>query len=107
MKGFTNGQINQKISINDLILLGIYLLEKEGKQCDFESLIGRCFKLSPALISFKRNKWPDSRKIDRPLRSLKKNSLIKTNPELLFSLTKKGAKKSLEIIKILYQGKLL
>ena len=107
MKGLINGQTDQKIPINDLILLGIYLLEKEGKQCDFESLIGKCFKLSPKLISFKRNKWPDSRKIDRPLRSLRKNSLIKINSEFLFSLTKKGAKKSLEIIKILYQGKLL
>jgi len=107
MKGFTGNQIGKKISINDLIILGIYLLEKEGRQCDFESLIEKCFKLSPELISFKRNNWPDSRKIDRPLRNLRKNSLIKTNPELLFSLTKKGAKKSLEIIKILYQGKLL
>ena len=107
MKGFTSGQINQRVPINDLILLGIYLLEKEGKKCDFESLIEKCFKLSPESISFKRNKWPDSRKIDRPLRSLRKNSLIKTNPELLFSLTKKGVKKSLEIIKILYQGKLV
>ena len=107
MKGLINGQTDQKIPINDLILLGIYLLEKEGKQCDFESLIGKCFKLSPKLISFKRNNWPDSRKIDRPLRSLRKNSLIKINSEFFFSLTKKGAKKSLEIIKILYQGKLL
>ena len=107
MKGFAGNQVDKKIPINDLILLGIYLLEKEGKKCDFESLIEKCFKLSPALISFKNHKWPDSRKIDRPLRSLRKNSLIKTNPELLFSLTKKGAKKSLEIIKILYQGKLL
>ena len=107
MEDLTNHQMDRKIPINDLILLGIHLLEKEGKQCDFESLIKKCFKLSPETISFKRNKWPDSRKIDRPLRNLRKNSLIKTSSELLFSLTKKGAKKSLEIIKTLYQGKLL
>jgi len=107
MKGLTNDQIDKKIPINDLILLGIYLLEKEGKQCDFESLIERCFKLSPESVSFKRNNWPDSRKIDRPLRSLRKEDLIKINSDFIFSLTKKGAKKSLEITKVLYQGKLL
>ena len=107
MKDFINDQIDRKISINDLIILGVYLLEKEKRQCDFESLIEKCFKLSPELISFKKNKWPDSRKIDRPLRDLRKNNLIKINSEFLFSLTKKGTKEALEIIKILYQGKLL
>jgi len=77
MKGLINDQIDKKIPINDLILLSIYLLEKEGKQCDFESLIERCLKLSPESVSFKRNNWPDSRKIDRPLRSLRKEDLIK------------------------------
>ena len=107
MKGFINHQIDRKIPINDLILLGIHLLEKEGRRCNFELLIEKCFKLSPESISFKRNKWPDSRKIDRPLRSLRRNNLIKVNSELFFSLTKNGAKKSLEIIKALYQRKLL
>ena len=107
MKDFINSQIDRRISINDLIILGIYLLEKEEKQCDFELLIEKCFKLSPKLISFKKHRWPDSRKIDRPLRDLRKNNLIKINSELLFSLTKKGIKEALEIIKILYQGKLL
>ena len=107
MKGFTNRQIDRKIPINDLILLGIYLIEKEGRQCNFELLIEKCFKLSPESISFERNKWPDSRKIDRPLRSLRKSNLIKISSEFIFSLTKSGEKKSLEIIKVLYQGKLL
>ena len=107
MKDFTSSRIDRKIPINDLILLGIYLLEKEEKLCDFEALIGKCFSLSPKSISFKRNKWPDSRKIDRPLRDLKKNDLVSISPKLIFTLTKKGVKKSLEIIKVLYQGKLL
>lgn len=107
MKDFTNSQIDRKIPINDLILLGIYLLEKEEKLCDFEELIGKCFSLSSESISFKRNKWPDSRKIDRPLRDLKNKDLVNISSEFIFSLTKKGTKESLEIIKELYQGKLL
>ena len=107
MKSFTNCQIDRKIPINDLILLGIYLIEKEGRQCNFELLIEKCFELSPQSISFKKNKWPDSRKIDRPLRSLRKSNLVEISPNLVFSLTKIGKKKSLEIIKVLYQGKLL
>lgn len=107
MKDLTNSRIGQKISINDLILLAIYLLTKEEERGDFESLIEKCFQLSPESISFKKNKWPDSRKIDRPLRDLRKNDFIKMNSKLIFSLTKKGEKRSLQIIKVLYQGKLL
>ena len=99
--------LDVKITINDLILLGIYIIEKENRICDFESLIDECFQLSPRLISFQNHNWPDSRKIDRPLRNLRKNKFIQINSDLNISLTKKGRGKSSEIIKILYQGKLL
>ena len=44
---------------------------------------------------------------DTTKKSLKKNDLVSISPKLIFTLTKRGVKKSLEIIKVLYQGKLL
>ena len=97
-------RIESKISINNLILLAI---KKENNNCNFEKILEIIFKMSPQSISFKKNKWPDSRKIDRPLRSLKKEMLIKENLESIYSLTKKGEKEITEINKSFYQIKLL
>lgn len=100
-------KIDKDISINDLIVLAIHLLDKENKETDFENILKKCFQLSPQLISFERNNWPDARKLDRPLRSLRKQKLVTGDPKSLFSLTKKGEKGALEINKKLYQAKLL
>ncbi len=101
------GKINQKTSINDLIVLALYLLEKKKENIGFEKLLEKCFKLAPQLISFKEHNWPDSRKLSRPLRSLREERLIQGNPKTSFSLTKKGKEEALRIKKKLYQGKLL
>ncbi|MBU0513270.1 MAG: acetyltransferase GCN5 [Proteobacteria bacterium] len=50
---------------------------------------------------------PDSRKLDRPLRALRKDNLIIGDPKTIFLLTKQGEKKVAEILKALKQGKLL
>lgn len=101
------GKINEKTSINDLILLGLYLLSRKKEKVDFESLLEKCFQLSPQLLSFENHDWPDARKLSRPLRSLRNKNIIQGNPQLGFSLTLKGEKEALEINKKLYQGKLL
>ena len=77
-------------------------------ECTFERLIKKCFDLFPKVFGFsKYPQWPDSRKLDRPLRTLRNRRFITGGPKMVFSLTKEGKKKSLEIIKILRQGKLL
>ncbi len=94
-------------SINNLILFGIYLVIEKKEKCTFEKLIKECFTLFPRAFSFpKYPKWPDSRKLDRPLRTLRKRKLITGNPKTSFSLTKPGKKIAEEIIKTFRQRRL-
>jgi hypothetical protein len=80
-------------SINNLILFAIYSVCAKKSKCTFEELIKECFTLFPKTFSLSRYpKWPDSRKLDRPLRSLRKRKLIIGNPKTTFSLTKNGKK---------------
>lgn len=96
----------QKESLQELIIFSIYLLELKKEKPDFENILEKCFKLFPESFSFSKNsQWPDSRKVDRPLRSLRKEKIISGNPES-FSLTEKGKKIALDINKKFKQNKL-
>jgi len=93
-----------KKSLNDLIIFCLYSAKS---RCSFEELIKECFSLFPEYFSFSKiKKWPDSRKLDRPLRTLRKRKLIIGGPNTYFSLTKLGRKQAEEISKILSQAKL-
>lgn len=94
----------KKPSINDLIL---FCLLNKGKACYFDDLIKECFGSFPKTFCFSRNKkWPDSRKLDRPLRALRKKKLIKGSSEAKLSLTGSGKQKAQEIAKSFRQEKL-
>ncbi len=98
----------EKTPVNDLILFSIFSVVGNNEICTFERLLKECFDLSPAAFGFlKYPKCPDSRKIDRPLRMLRKERLIKGDPKTEFFLTKEGKEKAQEIAKTLKQGKLL
>ena len=85
-------------SINNLILFSIYSVSGKKEKCSFEELIKECFNLFPKVFSFSSYpKWPDARKLDRPLRFLRKRKLITGNPKTYFSLTKAGKKIAVEI----------
>jgi len=91
-------------SINNLILFSIYSILEKKQKCSFEELIKECFILFPKVFSFpKYPKWPDSRKLDRPLRSLRKRKLITGNPKSHFTLTKTGKKMTEEMTEKLRQ----
>ncbi len=97
-------ELYRRVSINDLILFSIFSLR--GK-CSFETLVKECFTLFPksfSLLEFP--KWPDSRKLDRPLRTLRKRKMITGDPKTFFKLTNLGRKKSEEIAKTFRQGRL-
>lgn len=97
---------HKKISINDLILFSIFSIKKE--KCTFEELINESFSRFPKDFSFITiKKWPDSRKLDRPLRSLRKKKLLIGDPQTCFSLTKNGKKIAQEIAVRFRQGKLI
>ncbi len=93
-------------SIKDLILFILYSNNREGKS-SFENLANECFKKFPEVFSLKNfPKLLDTRKLDRPLRYLRKNNLIKGDPARGFSLTEKGRKKAEESVKSIRQKKL-
>jgi len=95
-------------SVNDLILFCVHSVVKNGEECSFERLVKECFTLFPDTLSFTRYPiWPDSRKLDRPLRALRNEKLIIGDPKTIFMLTKEGERNAAEISKVLRQGKLL
>ena len=100
-------ELYKKARINGLILFAINsVIENKGK-CTFERLIKECFTFFPQVFSFSQYlKWPDSRKLDRPLRTLRKRKLINGDPKTYFSLTKPGKKIAEEIAKTFGQRKL-
>lgn len=101
MKKKLSAELYQKAPINDLILFCL------SENCSFETLVQRCFRFFPKVFCFSTiSKWPDSRKLDRPLRSLRKEKLIKGNPQDGFSLTSKGKKRVKEVEKIFNQQSL-
>jgi hypothetical protein len=91
----------------DQILFSIYSVTPGREKCDFERLIKECFTLFPEDFSFsKYPKWPDARKLDRPLRALRQRKMIEGDPQTFFSLTKAGQKLAEEISKAFLQRKL-
>jgi len=100
-------QLYKKAKITNLILFGINSVIENKEKCTFERLIKECFTLFPQIFSFsKYPQWPDSRKLDRPLRALRKRKLITGDPKTSFSLTKLGKKIALETSKTFRQRKL-
>lgn len=98
----------QKIGINKLILFCMNSLKTEGKKCTFEALLEKCFDLFPKTFElYDHPDWPDSRKLGRPLRALRKKKLIKGGPQTYFSLTPAGEKAAQKVITALKQKKLL
>jgi len=107
VKKTTNLNVS-KASIEDLILFCIHSVITENEQCSFERLVKECFTLFPDTLKFPRYPvWPDSRKLDRPLRALRNEKLIIGDPKTYFILTKQGQERATVVSKILRQGKLL
>jgi len=78
------------------------------RKCSFEKLVKECFNAFPEIFSLKNYpKWPDSRKLDRPLRTLRERGFIIGDPKTSFSLTTRGKKEAQEIVKVLRQKRLL
>lgn len=100
-------ELYKKVRIADLILFGINSIIENKEKCTFERLIKECFILFPKAFSFFQSpEWPDSRKLDRPLRTLRKRKLITGNPQTFFSLTKDGKQIAEETVKAFCQRKL-
>jgi len=100
-------EVYRKLGVNNLILFSIYSLISKKKKCTFEELMKECFTLFPKVFSFSRfSQWPDARKLDRPLRFLRKRKLIEGDPKTSFSLTKLGENSVKDVVRFLTQKKL-
>lgn len=100
-------QLYLKVSIPDLILFTLFSMEGKKQKPNFERLVKECFNFFPDVFGFSDfSKWPDSRKLDRPLRSLRKKALVSGGPKTFFCLTGKGKKKAQSIGKVFLQRKL-
>ena len=107
-KQLVDASLYSKQSINDLIIFAMGSIMNDKKECSFEELVKKCFILFPKMFDLSGfPKWPDTRKLDRPLRDLRKRKMIERDPKSNFSLTKSGKKKALEIANFFRQGKLL
>jgi hypothetical protein len=107
MKKNTKQDFYKEIKTNELILLCIDSLSKNTGRCSFQDLVKESFALRPDIFGFASiSQWPDSRKIDRPLRTLRKRKLISGNPQTFFSLTKTGKFMVKEVVKTFRQRKL-
>jgi len=101
-------ELYKKISVNDLIIFAVHSINIKGEKCTFERLVKECFTFFPKVFYLSQyQKWPDCRKLDRPLRTLRKRKLIAGNPKISFSLTKQGSKIALEIAETFRQKRLL
>ena len=97
----------RKVSLNNLILFSIYSVTAKKEKCEFERLIKECFTLFPKSFSLlKFPKWPDSRKLDRSLRTLRRNKLLVGDPKTFFKLTNLGKKTAEDTAKAFRQRKL-
>jgi len=106
-KAFFEGELYTKLSVNQLILFSIYSITLNKKNCTFEELVERCFISFPETFRFENiKKWPDSRKLDRPLRTLRSKRLIGSDLEDNIALTNLGRKSAKQIAKNLTQKKL-
>ena len=100
-------ELYKKAKITNLILFGINSIIENKEKCTFERLIKECFTIFPEIFSFsKYPQWPDSLKLDRQLRTLRKRKLISGGPKTSFSLTKLGKKIAIETSKTFRQRKL-
>jgi len=98
----------KKKTLHDLILFCLFKITENKEQATIERLTAECFTLFPDNFNLKGySKWPDSRKLDRAMRSLRKNKLINGDPKALFTLTQKGKKEVENMLKELRQKKLL
>jgi len=80
-----------QMDINSLLLICIDNIITNSDDCTFEKLVYECFTSYPKVFSlFRYPQWPDSNKLDRPLRKLRERGLIVGSPKMGFLLTEDG-----------------
>lgn len=93
-------EIYSQLPSDQLILFAILTIKRFSEDCTFERLVKECFTLFPKNFNFHRYpQWPDSLKLDRPLRDLRNRNLIIGKNTTRFELSRLGERYALEIEK--------
>jgi len=85
---------NSSLTTIEIVLLCIdSVLKKTKKRCTFGELVKECFKTHPTLFALTDiPKWPDTLKLDRPLRTLREKGYISGSPVTYYTITNFGYK---------------
>src|SRR3990167_8914806 len=79
------------IGTDNLMVFAIQSITNNNEAATFERIVKECFSLFPkSFCLFRYPEWPDSNKVDRPLRKLREKGYITGNPQLGFLLTPFG-----------------
>lgn len=96
------------ISINKLIILGLSFVLTKKKECNFKDLVEKCFQLFPKTFQFDdHTEWPDTKKLDRPIRALRRQGFLMGDSKTKLTLTSKGKKIANSLSEAFTQKKLL
>jgi hypothetical protein len=91
-----------RADIHSLIIISIDNIVTNNEDCTFERLVYECFTNFPKIFSlFRYPQWPDSNKLDRPLRKLRERGFIVGSPKVGFLLTEDGRHRVVSIKKSL------
>jgi len=84
-------KIPNNSSLEDMILISIdSVIQKENK-CSFGNLVKECFIKYPKYFSLNDvPEYPDSLKLDRPLREMREKGIIVGSPTTFYSITNFG-----------------
>ncbi|MBI4039625.1 hypothetical protein HY388_02250 [Candidatus Daviesbacteria bacterium] len=81
-------------TLDDLLLLCISDILGKKQKCSYGNLVKKASTKYPEVFSLSDYpKWPDSLKLDRPLRQLRSERLITGSPTTFYSLTSLGKEK--------------
>jgi hypothetical protein len=89
----------QDFSQNDLILFCVLRIEQGKEDCTFERLVYECFITFPERFSFYAYRLPDSIKLDRQLRTMRKLRLVTGSNKYGWKLTERGYRLAIQLQK--------
>lgn len=91
--------MKNKLTLEDLLLISIYSVFIKKKKCSYGTLVLEAFKKFPGDFSLDEyNFYPDSLKMDRPLRELREKGLISGSPITFYTLTNLGKTKAQKLL---------
>lgn len=82
------------LTTTEIVLLSLdSVLRRTKKKCTFGELVKECFRAHPAMFALTDvPKWPDTLKLDRPLRTLREKGYISGSPVTYYTITNFGYK---------------